>query len=173
MSLMIKIDHLGAKDCLTGSCHLVQVPFAKKHSVNILVDCGKAQGRDPELPFDAFPVASENIHYLFLTHAHIDHIGRVPDIIEAGFNGEIICTHATKALLIPCSGILCLLREKVKRRFGLLNTALTIFPGDLNMVRFFLLKEPSGLNLAMPGIFWDPALCGLNSLWRAGTKNLP
>ena len=36
-----------------------------------------------------------------MTHAHIDHIGRVPDLIDAGFKGEIICTHATKALLLP------------------------------------------------------------------------
>jgi Cft2 family RNA processing exonuclease len=33
-----------------------------------------------------------------LTHSHIDHIGRVPDLIDAGFSGEIICTHGTKAL---------------------------------------------------------------------------
>ena len=36
-----------------------------------------------------------------MTHAHIDHIGRVPDLLDAGFRGEIICTHATKALLLP------------------------------------------------------------------------
>ncbi|WP_425484227.1 hypothetical protein [Desulfobacter latus] len=38
------------------------------------------------------------IDFLFLIHAHIDHIGRVPDLIDAGFCGEIICTYGTKAL---------------------------------------------------------------------------
>ena len=94
---MTEIAHLGAKKCVTGSCHLVQT----KVGVNILVDCGKAYGHDPELPFDRFPVSPRDIDYLFLTHSHIDHIGRVPDFIDAGFLGEIICTHATKALLIP------------------------------------------------------------------------
>jgi metallo-beta-lactamase family protein len=95
----VTIDHLGAERCVTGSCHLVR--FSGNNNVNILVDCGKAQGRDPELPFTSFPVKPENIDYLFLTHAHIDHIGRVPDLIEAGFDGEIICTEPTKALLGP------------------------------------------------------------------------
>ncbi len=39
------------------------------------------------------------IDYLFITHAHIDHISRILDLIDAGFDSEIICTHATKALL--------------------------------------------------------------------------
>ncbi len=65
------------------------------------MDCGKAYGNDPELPFNEFPTPPASIDYLFLTHAHIDHIGRVSDFIDAGFTGEIICTHATKALLIP------------------------------------------------------------------------
>lgn len=97
----MKISHLGAKDCVTGSCHLVQTRPGSDDSINILVDCGSAYGDDPELPFERFPVPIGKIGYLFLTHAHIDHIGRVPDLIDAGFRGEIICTHATKALLIP------------------------------------------------------------------------
>jgi metallo-beta-lactamase family protein len=97
----MKISHLGAKDCVTGSCHLVESRPGSADSVNILVDCGTAYGDDPVLPFDRFPVPPDKISYLFLTHAHIDHIGRVPDLIDAGFQGEIICTHATKALLLP------------------------------------------------------------------------
>lgn len=97
----VKVIHLGAEKCVTGSCHLVRFSGHKGRDINILVDCGKAQGRDPELPIDKFPVAPSKLHYLFLTHAHIDHIGRVPDLIEAGFDGEIICTQPTKALLGP------------------------------------------------------------------------
>ena len=101
MTNPIKITHLGAKNCVTGSCHLIQTNPGAPDNINILIDCGKAYGNDPQLPFDKFPTPSASIDYLFLTHAHIDHIGRVPDLIDAGFTGEIICTHATKALLLP------------------------------------------------------------------------
>ena len=97
----IDIIHLGAENSVTGSCHLVRFKSQTDASIYILVDCGTAYGHDPEPDFDQFPVLPEKIDFLFLTHAHIDHIGRVPDLITAGFKGEIICTHATKALMIP------------------------------------------------------------------------
>lgn len=97
----MKISHLGAKECVTGSCHLIETRPGTPDGINILVDCGTSQGDDPVLSFADFPVQPSQIDYLFLTHAHIDHIGRVPDLIDAGFRGEIICTHATKALLLP------------------------------------------------------------------------
>jgi metallo-beta-lactamase family protein len=88
--------HLGAEDCVTGSCHLMQV-----RGLNILVDCGLSQGHDAALPFSRWPVRPSEIHYLFLTHAHIDHIGRLPMLIQEGFCGEVITTHPTRLLIQP------------------------------------------------------------------------
>ncbi len=92
----MNVIHLGGADCVTGSCHLLQAA-----GLNIMVDCGAVQGNDRVVPMEKWPVAPSKIDYLFLTHAHIDHIGRVPDLIEQGFVGEIICTHPTKELLVP------------------------------------------------------------------------
>ncbi|EFK11547.1 metallo-beta-lactamase domain protein [delta proteobacterium NaphS2] len=92
----MKIVHLGGEKTVTGSCHLLQV-----NGLNILVDCGLAQGRDHLLPMDCWPVKPADVDFLFLTHAHIDHVGRVPELVQKGFRGEILTTHATKALLEP------------------------------------------------------------------------
>ena len=53
------------------------------------------------MPLSQWPVKPGDVDYLFLTHAHIDHIGRIPELIQNGFAGEIICSHPTKALLVP------------------------------------------------------------------------
>lgn len=92
----VQIIHLGGENGVTGSCHLLQV-----RGMNILVDCGLAQGRDPITPLEAWPVPPAQIDFLFLTHAHIDHIGRVPELVQNGFRSEILTTHGTKALLRP------------------------------------------------------------------------
>ena len=93
---IMNIIHLGGENTVTGSCHLLQA-----NGLNIMVDCGLAQGNDSVMPMKSWPVKPSQVDYLFLTHAHIDHIGRVPELIERGFSGEIICSHPTKALLIP------------------------------------------------------------------------
>ncbi len=93
---MIPITHLGGETCVTGSCHLLQ-----SAGITIMVDCGSSQGNDTSLPMKSWPVKPSEIDYLFLTHAHIDHIGRLPELIQSGFGGEIICSHPTKALLMP------------------------------------------------------------------------
>lgn len=148
---LIKIDHLGAKNCVTGSCHLMQIPGSRGRTVNIIVDCGKAQGKDPELPFDAFPVAPENIDYLFLTHAHIDHIGRVPDIIEAGFDGEIICTHGTKALLVPMLRDSLSFTQKSKREIRAIEQRIDEIAWGFEYGQVFFLKKGIQFKLGNAG----------------------
>ena len=92
----MQITHLGGADCVTGSCHLLQA-----NGLNIMVDCGAVQGSDSAVPMESWKVRPCDIDYLFLTHAHVDHIGRVPDLIDMGFKGEIICTHPTRAIMFP------------------------------------------------------------------------
>jgi metallo-beta-lactamase family protein len=91
----MKISFHGADQGVTGSCHLVECA-----STRILIDCGLYQGgreleeenREP-LGFDP-----ATIDYVLLTHAHLDHCGRVPLLMERCFRGEIITTAATREL---------------------------------------------------------------------------
>jgi metallo-beta-lactamase family protein len=151
MTNPIKTTHLGAKNCVTGSCHLLQTDPGATDSINILVDCGKAQGLDPELSFDKFPVPVKNIHYLFLTHAHIDHIGRVPDLIDTGFTGEIICTHATKALLLPMLHDAMSFSERSEKAIATLESTIDDLSWGFELHETFSLKKGITFKLCNAG----------------------
>lgn len=91
----MKIKFLGASKVVTGSCYLLETDHHK-----ILIDCGLFQGSDElELlnnePFDFNPAL---VDYVVLSHAHIDHSGRIPKLVKEGFKGKIISTKATKEL---------------------------------------------------------------------------
>ncbi|MEA3497802.1 MAG: MBL fold metallo-hydrolase [Campylobacterota bacterium] len=83
----------GAAGEVTGSCHLLTIG-----KIKILIDCGMFQGEESELNFDEFGFDPEDINYLIVTHAHLDHIGRIPLLVKKGFNKKIISTQATSSI---------------------------------------------------------------------------
>ncbi len=91
----MKLSFQGADRGVTGSCHLLQVAGKR-----ILVDCGMFQGGRELSEENArdFAFDPASIDFLLLTHAHLDHCGRIPLLVKRGFRGEIICTSATREL---------------------------------------------------------------------------
>lgn len=90
----MKIEFFGAAGCVTGSCHLVKIRDKK-----VLLDCGLYQGRDEkERGNESFNFNPKEIDYVILSHAHIDHSGRIPLLYKKGFKGRVICTEGTKEL---------------------------------------------------------------------------
>lgn len=117
---MVAVTSYGAAGTVTGSCHLLKIG-----SIRILIDCGMFQGNgDGDRNYDSFGFDPAKIDYLILTHAHLDHIGRVPKLVKDGFNGRIIATNATrdiaKIMLLDSAGILQeeykTIRRKARRR---------------------------------------------------------
>ena len=93
------IYHHGAVTGITGSCHELQVS-----GQGILIDCGLFQGTEAKTRSTAqdlaidFPIS--HIRALVVTHVHIDHVGRIPYLLAAGFDGPIICSEPT-AIMLP------------------------------------------------------------------------
>ncbi|WP_035012485.1 MBL fold metallo-hydrolase, partial [Enterovibrio norvegicus] len=110
------ITHHGAKTGVTGSCHQLDT-----HHGKLLVDCGLFQGDETKPLNIDFPV--KDIDALLVTHTHIDHIGRIPWLLAAGFRAPIYCTEAT-AKLMPMmldDGLRLQLGMKARQRKRILN----------------------------------------------------
>lgn len=91
----MEISFHGAAGGVTGSCHLVTIRGRK-----ILVDCGMFQGEHELNAENAAPFGFDpaSVDILLLTHAHLDHCGRIPLLVKRGFTGEVIATAATRDL---------------------------------------------------------------------------
>ena len=92
---MLNIRFHGAAQTTTGSMHLIEY-----NGKNILLDCGLVQGKRKEsfeqnrnIPFDA-----PKIDVIVLSHAHVDHCGRIPALVRLGFRGKIYSTPPTRDL---------------------------------------------------------------------------
>jgi len=91
----MKITFNGAAKGVTGSNHLVEIGKTK-----LLVDCGMFQGSSAtkKRNYEELPYNPAEIDFMLLTHAHIDHSGRIPLLYKKGYKGEILCTKPTAGL---------------------------------------------------------------------------
>lgn len=112
----MEISFHGADRGVTGSCHLVECAGKR-----ILIDCGLYQGSGEldEENAEPFGFDAASINYLLLTHAHLDHCGRLPLLAKRGFRGEIITTSASRELArLVMLDAAHLLEDDVRRRTG-------------------------------------------------------
>lgn len=89
--MQIKLKFLGAVQNVTGSRHLLEV-----NGTRILIDCGLYQERHlADRNWDKFQIPPNSIDAVLLTHAHLDHCGLLPKLVQEGFHGKVYCNHAT------------------------------------------------------------------------------
>lgn len=93
---VMKLTFLGASRGVTGSCFLVETKKTRA-----LIDCGMFQGSDfnAQRNHDPFPFDPKTIDIIFVTHAHIDHNGRIPKLVHDGFGGKVYGTKGTIELM--------------------------------------------------------------------------
>lgn len=127
----MKIKFCGAAREVTGSAHLITLD----DGYQILLDCGMYQGSSKEMASfnEEWLFDPKEINCLVLSHAHIDHSGRIPKLVRDGFNGVIHATHATRSL---CSIMLldsAMIQERDAEYFN--NRQERKHPGERNPVR--------------------------------------
>lgn len=137
----MKLEFYGAAGCVTGSCHILKV-----NGKNILLDCGLYQGKDEkERGNETFTFNPKEIDYVILSHAHIDHSGRIPLLYKQGFKGEVICTEGTMDLcnvMLPDSGHIQEMdvewknRKRIRQGLDLLEPLYTAKIAELSMYLF-------------------------------------
>jgi metallo-beta-lactamase family protein len=97
----MKLYFYGGAGEVTGVKYLLETKTGAKKKINILVDCGMLQGGSREFEENSknFSFDPKTVDYLFITHAHIDHVGLVPKLYRDGFRGKILTTEPTKDLM--------------------------------------------------------------------------
>jgi len=96
----MRITFCGAAESVTGSCHLIEQE-GEGAGAGFLLDCGQFQGsaKQEAQNREPFPFDPAKIGFMILSHAHVDHCGRIPLLVKRGFQGRIYCTEATADLL--------------------------------------------------------------------------
>ncbi|AWR86971.1 MBL fold metallo-hydrolase [Meiothermus taiwanensis] len=107
----MRITPFGAAQTVTGSCHLVE-----HQNYRLLLDCGAYQGSDEERNEEPFGFDPRTVDAVLISHAHNDHIGRLPLLIRQGFAGRVYVTEPTRLILpVILEDALKLMQEERER----------------------------------------------------------
>lgn len=151
----MKISFHGAARCVTGSKHLIELDNGKK----LLLDCGMFQGQ----PKEADQLNREwgfdpaQIDYLILSHAHIDHCGLIPKLVNDGYKGQIFCTPSTLDLTrillydsarIQEGDVFFLNKKLAKQKKPLVSALYTEADVDVALERFVPVPYHTAYNVA-------------------------
>ena len=166
----MKISFLGAAKIVTGSNFLVETKNTK-----FLIDCGLFQGGKSinRMNYESFSFNPKEIDFMVLSHAHMDHSGRIPKLTKKGFKGNIYATKATTdlcSIMLPDSGYIQEMENKwdnrKRRRSGgkLREPLYTVKEAEESLKYFkpvlygqkIKLNQEVTLRLEMPDIYWVP-----------------
>ena len=149
--MSISLTFLGAARTVTGSKHLLEV-----NGQRLLVDCGMFQGPKAlrERNWHDLPVPASSLAAVVLTHAHLDHSGWLPRLVNAGFSGRIYCTPGTQdlcRLVLPDAGRLQEedARQANKHGYTKHEPALPLFTEE-DALRTLLQLQPVGYERPLP-----------------------
>ena len=92
----MKITFYGGAQSVTGANYLLEAGLTR-----IIIDCGLHQGSKyaEDLNYEPFGYNPADMQYVFITHSHIDHVGRLPKLYRDGFRGTVYTTHPTAELM--------------------------------------------------------------------------
>jgi len=111
---MAVVQSFGAAEVVTGSCHVLKI----NKEPTIMVDCGMFQGLIEGRNYEPFGFDPSSIDILLITHAHLDHVGRIPKLVKEGFKGKIYALESTMELAeVVLLDSAHLMEEEYKTRF--------------------------------------------------------
>ena len=110
-------DVMAAHPEVTGSCNIVTVRLPSGEKFHFIVDCGLFQEKEHEEYNKNLMFNPLNIDFCLVTHAHVDHIGRLPFLVKNGFEGMIYTTDVTKSIMRPAlTDSIKVLRSDAKKK---------------------------------------------------------